>query len=186
MRTAQAYLLQMGKKHEITEQLLNHMEMSKKGRVVMPVTKKGNPGEDGGSHFSLLTVNTADATFTHLDPIKGMNESCAKDLFINSLTRDFIDKDGCLPKFVEAECMRQRNGFDCGPFVVNYIWMELEWMAKRNDNSLPQRIAAGFDDGNIREKLRKRAIQEIKDAIKKYKTKNTNGRSCKSESARKY
>merc|ERR1711913_4081 len=60
---------------------------------------------------------------------------------------------------------------DCGPFVVNYIWMELEWMAKRNDNSLPQRIAAGFDDRNIREKLRKRAIQEIKDAIKNTKQK---------------
>merc|ERR1711874_737425 len=107
----------------------------------------------------------------HLDPIKGMNESCAKDLFINSLTRDFIDKNGCLPKFVEAECTRQRNGYDCGPFVVNYIWMELEWMAKRNNNKFPQRIAVGFDDGNIRKKLRKRVIQELKDAIKNTKQK---------------
>ena len=170
VRTAQAYLLQIGNKHEITEQLLNHMEMSKKGRVVMPVTKKGDPDVDGGSHFSLLTVNNADATFTHLDPIKGMNESCAKDLFINSLTRDFIDKNGCLPKYIEAECMRQRNGFDCGPFVVNYIWMELEWMAKRN-NKFTQKIAGGFDDGNIREKLRKRAIHEIMDALKNTKQK---------------
>merc|ERR1711913_66023 len=48
---------------------------------------------------------------------------------------------------------------------------ELEWMAKGINNRFPQTSTAGFNAGNIREKLRKRAIQEIKDAIKNTKQK---------------
>ena len=38
-----------------------------------------------------------------------MNESCAKDLYVNSLTKEMINKDGHLPTFVETNCARQKK-----------------------------------------------------------------------------
>ena len=76
----------------------------------MVVSKKDNPDEiEGGEHYSLLVHNKRNHTFTHMDPIKGMNESCAKDLYVNSLTKEMINKDGLLTKFVEFDCTRQKT-----------------------------------------------------------------------------
>ena len=44
-----------------------------------------------------------------MDPIKGMNESCARDLYVNSLTEEIINKDRHLPKFIEANCAGQKT-----------------------------------------------------------------------------
>ena len=135
---------------------------------LVPVMKKDDPDEqNGGDHCSLMVIDTRSRTFAHLDPIEGFNERCAKDLFVNIMTREFIDDDGCLPKYVENnDCKRQKNGYDCGPFVINYIWSILEF-AKAGMDYFVKRATNQIDEKNIRRTLRNTLISEIKKAEEK-------------------
>ena len=100
-----------------------------KNMAFMVVSKRDQPELEGGEHYSLLVHNKSDHTFSHMDSIKGMNESCAKDLYVNSLTKEMINKDGHLSKFVETNCARQKNNYDCGPLALTiyYIWRMLDY-----------------------------------------------------------
>ena len=70
----------------------------------MVVSKKENPDELEGEHYCLLVHDKRGHTFSHMDPIKGMNESCAKDSYVTSLTKEMINKGGHLPILVETNC----------------------------------------------------------------------------------
>ena len=168
MRPETAYMLQMGKKQECVEQILDPLKLWEKRLSLAPVIKKDDPDQqNGGDHISLMVIDTRSRTFAHLDPIKGYNEKCAKDLFVNIMTREFIDNDGCLPKYVENnDCKRQKNGYDCGPFVINYIWNMLEFI-KSGMEYFVNRAINQIDEKNIRGTLRNTLISEIKNAEEK-------------------
>ena len=78
IKSAPAYLIQKGKKHEITTALLDPIKLWEKDMALMVVSKKDNPDLEGGEHYSLLTYHKNYHTFLHMDPIKGINETCAK------------------------------------------------------------------------------------------------------------
>ena len=73
----------------------------------------------GGSHWSLLLYNKKDRTYYHFDPIESMNEDHAKDMILNTLDYDNF-KEG-FPSYVEVNCERQKNGYDCGPYIMMYM-----------------------------------------------------------------
>ena len=77
--------------------------------ALMVLSKRDNPDLEGGEHNSVLTYHKNDHTFLHMDPIRGIIESCAKDLYINSMTKEIINKDGHLPSSEEIDCNRQKN-----------------------------------------------------------------------------
>ena len=77
-----------------------------KNIALMVVRKTDNP-ELEGEHNSLLTNHKNYYTFLHMDHIKGMNESCAKELYVNLMTKEIIIKDGHLSSYEETNCTRQ-------------------------------------------------------------------------------
>ena len=161
IKSAPAYLIQKGKKHEITTALLDPIKLWEKGMALMVVSKKDNPDLEGGEHYSLLTYHKNDHTFLHMDPIKGINETCAKDLFINSMTKEMIDKDGHLPSYEEGDCTRQKNNYDCGPYTICYMWRMLDFI-RTGTQFFVSGSTLGVEEKNMRQYMREVLMQEIK------------------------
>merc|ERR1711951_61472 len=161
IKSAPAYLIQKGKKHEITTALLDPIKLWEKGMALMVVSKKDNPDLEGGEHYSLLTYHKNDHTFLHMDPIKGINETCARDLFINSMTKEMIDKDGHLPSYEEGDCTRQENNYDCGPYTICYMWRTLDFI-RTGTQFFVSGSTLGVEEKNMRQYMRKILMQEIR------------------------
>ena len=155
IKTVPAYMIQKGNKHESTTQLLNPIKIWEKSMAFMVVSKKDDPDErEGGEHYSLLTYNKRNHTFTHMDPIEGVNGDCARELYVNSLTKEMINKDGQLPKFVEINCTRQKNNYDCGPFTICYIWKMLDHI-RHGTNFFVEGESLGIEETNMRQHMRR-------------------------------
>ena len=60
-----------------------------------------------------------------------MNESHAKHMILNTLDYDTFEKG--LPSYVEVNCERQTNGYDCGPYIMMYMATILENIRNGND-----------------------------------------------------
>ena len=90
--------------------------------IFYPVNKN-KPGEVyGGIHWSLLIFSKQDHMFYHFDPLKGLNEKYAKIMMTNLMDEDSYDERGTnLPAFYEGNCTKQENGYDCGPYVLQYM-----------------------------------------------------------------
>ena len=111
--------------HSDRESIKQHKELHKNKEydwIFYPVNKN-RPGEVyGGDHWSLLIFSKIEHAYYHFDPVKGINEKYAKKLMINLLDEDSYDERGInLPAFFEGNCAQQGNGFDCGPYVIEYM-----------------------------------------------------------------
>ena len=78
---------------------------------------------------------------------------------INLLDEDSYDERGInLPAFYEGNCAQQRNGYDCGPYVIEYMG--------RAVNTIAEKKGIGFGDMHpedwILEYPRKLIRQEVK------------------------
>ena len=94
--------------------------------IFFPVSDRKNTMDgDGGSHFSLAIFSKKDHRFFHFDPIRGLNKRSALELMTNLLDSDSVTNDENnlyrLPDFEEAFCTKQKNGFDCGPYIIGYM-----------------------------------------------------------------
>merc|ERR1712240_662327 len=96
-----------------------------------------------------------------MDPIKGINETCAKDLCINSMTKEMIDKDGHLPSYKEGDCTRQKNNYDCGPYTICYVWRTLDFI-RNGTQFFVSGSKLGVEEKNMRQYMREVLMQEIR------------------------
>merc|ERR1711915_49393 len=166
IKTLPSYMIQKGNKHETMTQILNPIKIWEKNMAFMVVSKKDNPDErEGGEHYSLLTYNKRNHTFTHMDPIKGVNGGCARELHVNSLTKEMINKDGHLPKFVEIDCTRQKNNYDCGLFTICYIWKMLDHI-RHGTKFFVEGESLDIGETNMRQHMRRTIMDRLYNADK--------------------
>ena len=133
-----AQIFQHGDRKSIEEQKEIH-KTKKYDWIFFPVNKN-RPGEVyGGVHWSLLIFSKREHAYYHFDPVKGINEKYAKKLMINLLDEDSYDERGInLPVFFEGDSAQQTNGYDCGPYVLEYM--------RRAVYTIGQKKGRGFGD----------------------------------------
>ena len=117
-------LLQLGEREVVKEQK-KQLKLANYDWIFFPVSDRKNAMDgDGGSHFSLVIYSKKEHRFFHFDPLKGLNRRSALDLVTNLLDSDSVTNEDNiykLPDFEEASCEKQKNGFDCGPFIIGYM-----------------------------------------------------------------
>lgn len=68
----------------------------------------------GGTHWSLLVIDVSCKRAFHYDPISGSNRAAALRLM-----KQFVRfMWGELGEFVDEDCPQQKNGYDCGMYVI--------------------------------------------------------------------
>lgn len=98
---------------------LEHHELDQKNFLLMPLNNSKKLKEAGGSHWSTLIYNKATALFYHYDSIKGHNLSVAKDVARKILS--YTTGQDVVPKVIEIDGPLQKNGYDCGVFMLSAI-----------------------------------------------------------------
>lgn len=83
----------------------------------------------GGSHWSLLVFSHHEQVVYHFDSSRGANHSQAVE-FGEKILRYFglVERGS----FVEASCLQQRNGYDCGIHVLCNAEQIAEFVSKYN------------------------------------------------------
>merc|ERR1711874_246094 len=83
-----------------------------------------------GDHYSTLIYDIQNKNFFHLDSIAGKNNAHAKELAMNLLYGLSFNREGKLNATFreETECGRQRNGYDCGLYVIHNMKAAVENM----------------------------------------------------------
>ena len=72
----------------------------------------------------------------------GLTKKNALDLMTNLMDRESVNSEGNiykLPDFEEVNCAKQRNGFDCGPFILGFM---LEAIEKIKEGGVPRNLSA--------------------------------------------
>ena len=72
---------------------------------------------------------------------------------------EMIKSDGYGPRFVEIPCEKQKNGFDCGPFVMIFMDTLLENIEKGREVDDDKFVSLKVEE--IRENLRNIINKEI-------------------------
>ena len=125
LQPAVVQLLQLYGREDVKEQK-KQLNMANYDWIFFPVSdRKDTMDGDGGSHLSLMIFNKKDHRFLHFDPLRGLNKRSALELMTNLLDCDSVTSDENnlyrLPDFEEAFCTKQKNGFDCGPYIIGYM-----------------------------------------------------------------
>ena len=125
------HLFKLGKKADVMEEKIM-LNIKESEWVLYPINNKMDDHEiSGGSHWSLLLYSKKDRTYYHFDPIESLNEGHAKHMILNTLDYDTFEEG--LPSYVEMNCERQTNGYDCGPYIMMYMATILENIRMGND-----------------------------------------------------
>ena len=127
--------------------------------VMYPVNNDA-PDGNGGTHWSLLVYRKSDNKLLHFDPIKGLNKKHAVELMLKIQDEEMIDSDGYGPQFVEIPCEKQKNGSDCGPFVMIFMQTILENIVKGREADDDKFVIYQVDE--MRETLRNIINDEMK------------------------
>ncbi|KAL5013585.1 hypothetical protein ScPMuIL_007855 [Solemya velum] len=72
--------------------------------------------EAGGSHWSLLVYVRSKQEFQHYDPLNGSNKHIAKQLAYK--LQPHVHAPMGRMKIIEMDGPQQKNGYDCGVFVI--------------------------------------------------------------------
>ena len=125
------HLFKLGNKMDVMEEK-KKLKINESEWVLYPINNKMDDNEiSGGTHWSLLLYSKKDRTYYHFDPIESLNEGHAKDMILNTLDYDNF-KEG-FPSYVEVKCERQKNGYDCGPYIMMYMATILENIRNGNE-----------------------------------------------------
>ena len=147
--------------HGDRESIKQHKEIHKTKEhdwIFYPVNNN-KPGEVyGGTHWSLLIFSRRDHAFYHFDPLDGINEKHAKRMITNLMDEDSYDERGVnLPAFFEGNCAQQRNGYDCGPYVIQYM--------RRAAFTIGEKKGRGFGDMHPDEWILEEPRRDLKNEV---------------------
>jgi len=106
-------------------QILTPLDLPSKTLILFPVNDNPDPAvAEGGTHWSLLVYDRPSNEFVHHDSANGSNRWCARRLY--EAVKGFVGGDGDT-RFVEGRTPQQRNGYDCGLFVMAVARVVCEW-----------------------------------------------------------
>ena len=142
LQPAIVQILQLYGKEDVREQK-KQLKLANYDWIFFPVNDRKNTMDgDGGSHFSLVIYSKKEHRFFHFDPLNGLNRRSALDLMTNILDSESVTNEDNiykLPDFEEASCEKQKNGFDCGLFILGYMDEAITSILKGNS---PRELSA--------------------------------------------
>ncbi|KAK7102442.1 sentrin-specific protease 8-like [Littorina saxatilis] len=96
---------------------LEPLNLPTKEYVFLPINDNSSVTRAGGSHWSLMVFVRNKEEFRHYDSGVSSNATIAKDLMDRLQPYLRASKRGS--KFVDMDCPRQKNGYDCGMYVIS-------------------------------------------------------------------
>lgn len=98
---------------------------------------------EGGTHWSLLVYERGDNVFVHHDSCNGMNYQHARRLY--DAVKIFFGGD---PRFIVGKTPQQRNGYDCGVYVMAVSRVICDWFenGKEGDEKWLKKLELKVDE----------------------------------------
>ncbi|KAK9511874.1 hypothetical protein O3M35_000447 [Rhynocoris fuscipes] len=96
-------------------EFLDPLGFNSKDYAVMILNDCDDTKSAGGTHWSLLVFSKPEHTFYHIDSLHGHNAYCAKTLATKIA---LYVGDNYVYRFHDTVTLKQRNGYDCGVFVL--------------------------------------------------------------------
>ncbi|KAG8297658.1 hypothetical protein J6590_031698 [Homalodisca vitripennis] len=114
---------------ENVDVLLEH-EIFNKSYVFIPINDSKAEMEVSGSHWSLMLYTKSENTFYYFDSMNNYNLGHARDVFTRLKSRMCSTGPSC---FTEVSCPQQRNGSDCGVYVLLFVDRLIGMLLTRKD-----------------------------------------------------
>lgn len=148
------------------EDALKSLNLAHSDAVLVPISDSGDPGQVlGGSHWSLLVYSRRSAPlrrFWHIDSLRGSRNASAAAEVALALSR-LVDPGAADPtraaSVVEVACSQQRNGHDCGLYVLGYCERVARLLAgaasldPAHDGPLREALASDPDAASLRRRV---------------------------------
>ena len=113
--------------------------------IFMPINDCGpNDKVEGGIHWSLLVFSRKENTWYYMDSGQHTNKNLAQTL-VNKLNKYMFSFSDSSPSFVISNCTKQKNNYDCGPFVMLFA----QTASKRIANCEPLDTCF-IDEGDVK------------------------------------
>ena len=126
-------------------------DLSTNSLIIIPVSDEGITAvRRGGSHWSLLVLNSLTKTITHFDSMDSANIVDAR--LMARILAQYFDQRQFDPEIEIGKCPKQNNGYDCGLHVIANAMSVM---------SMFKGISEGHDIQNIVSGLKKELLQTI-------------------------
>ncbi|KAF3455068.1 hypothetical protein FNV43_RR05516 [Rhamnella rubrinervis] len=110
-----------------------------KDLIIFPVNDNNDVNEaEGGFHWSLLAFERKSNVFVHHDSCGGMNARHAKRLYkaVVGFVSDSNSASNSCPRYLECiDSPQQRNGYDCGLYVIAIAKVICLWYGSDEGNN---------------------------------------------------
>ena len=116
-----------------------------KDYIFMPLNDCGPDDQvEGGIHWSLLVFSRKENTWYYMDSAQQANTKLVQTL-VNKLNKYMFSFSDSSPCFVVSKCTKQKNNYDCGPFVMLFA----QTASKRIANGEPLDTCF-IDEGDVK------------------------------------
>lgn len=128
---------------------LPELDLPSKTLILFPVNDNPEASlPNGGSHWSLLVYFRPAGEFVHHDSSGGMNSPHAKALYRN--VRHLVGGGGAEATYVEGFTPQQRNGYDCGVYVMAIAKVICEWKGDSGEEKWFGALREEVDEESVR------------------------------------
>ncbi|VDM78362.1 unnamed protein product [Strongylus vulgaris] len=110
-------LLRYASDETVIREIFTSLDFFKKEKILFILNDRDDPRVVGGFHWSLLVLERKSAHFRYYDSTRPAKTTVAKQML--KIVSPFLDKQDI--KFTVEECPQQRNSFDCGMYVIEFV-----------------------------------------------------------------
>lgn len=142
--------------------VIEPLNLSNKKLVIFPVNNNEDVNQaEGGTHWSLLAYDRNMNSFVHHDSIRGLNRWHAKKLY--EVVARFMGRSdsASTDHFIECFTPQQKNGYDCGVYVLAITKIICHWHESNSANEADNWFSA------LEEKIVPSAVTEMRNEILK-------------------
>ncbi|CAJ0602764.1 unnamed protein product [Cylicocyclus nassatus] len=101
----------------VIREIFTSLNFFKREKILFILNDREDPRVVGGFHWSLLVLERRSSHFHYYDSTRPAKTAIAKQLV--KIVSTFLDDDDV--KFTVEECPQQRNSFDCGMYVIEFV-----------------------------------------------------------------
>lgn len=114
---------------DIVQEIFNSLEIYSKDKILFVLNDRDDPSVVGGCHWSLLVFESGKSRFEYYDSIRPAKVTVARQIV--SVVGPLLAKEET--SFVVVDCHQQRNSFDCGMYVIEFIRQQLKLAEPETD-----------------------------------------------------
>ncbi|KAI4322218.1 hypothetical protein L6164_021930 [Bauhinia variegata] len=149
---------------ESLRDFLEPLHLSEKTLVIFPINNNDDVSlAEGGSHWSLLVYYRNANNFVHHDSLNGMNRVPAKKLYkaVVGYMGMGVSDSASEAEFLEcSDSPKQRNGHDCGLYVIAIARVICSWYVDSKNTGLN-----GLWFSDVKEQVKPSVVAEMRSEI---------------------